>query len=154
MEDTFQKTCDTQKVCLDRAGAHGLHVSPSPEALRATQKSNKNWDIFQNPYFSLKISKKYQRRALKGLQMDAFISGVAPPGRLLGHLWSPKAFYDTENQPTASTSCTQRPQQYLKNEPKSTKKMILKVPLKVNSLETLNMNIIFVPLAWRTGEAF
>jgi len=47
----FLEKCENRKVCLDCAGAYGLHMSPSLGALRATQKSNKKRDIFQNRLF-------------------------------------------------------------------------------------------------------
>ena len=47
----LQRKCKIGKVCLDCAGVYGLHISPSRIALRATQKSMKNRDIFQNQSF-------------------------------------------------------------------------------------------------------
>ena len=139
-------------MCLDRAASYGLHVSPSPEALKATQKSSKNNDIFQNPYFSPKISKTYQKRTPKGLQMGDFILVVAPLGELLGHHWSHKPFYDTENEPTASSNWPQGPKKAPKMSPK-VQKMTPKVPLRVNSLRTLTLNLRFVHLARRTARS-
>ena len=46
---SIRKKCEIQRVCLDRDGAYGLHVSPSPEALRATQKSIKNLEKLKSP---------------------------------------------------------------------------------------------------------
>ena len=129
-------------MCVNRAGAYGLHVSPSPGALRATQKSNKNRDIFQKPYFSSKISKIYQKGSPKGFQKGDPETGVAPLGRLLGHLWIPKPFYDTENEPTASPNCPQASKFTSKMNPK-VQKMTQQVPLRVNSFGTLTLNIRF-----------
>ena len=36
MGATFQKKCETEKVCLDCAGVDGLHMSPPRGELRAT----------------------------------------------------------------------------------------------------------------------
>ena len=140
-------------MCLDRAGAYRLHVSPSPGALRATQKSNKNRDIFQKPYFSSKISKIYQKGPPKGLQKGDPETGVAPLGRLLGHLWRPKPFYDTENEPTASPNCPQGPKITPKMNQQVQKKMTPKVPLRVNSLRTLTLKLRFVHMARRTARS-
>ena len=49
-EAIVQNKCENWKVCLDRAGSHGLHMSPSTGALRATQKSTKKY-VFQTPCF-------------------------------------------------------------------------------------------------------
>ena len=74
--------------------------------------------------------------------MGEFISRVAPLGRLLGHLWSFTPFYDTENEPTATPNCPQGPNITPKMNPK-VEKMTPKVPLRVNSLGTLTLNIRF-----------
>ena len=47
----FWKKCENGKVCFDCAGAYGLHMSPSHGALRATQKSKKKGNLFENRFF-------------------------------------------------------------------------------------------------------
>ena len=49
-EATFEKKCEIGKVCLDRAGAYGLHMSPSLEALRAPPKSKKKGTYFTTTF--------------------------------------------------------------------------------------------------------
>ena len=65
---TFQKKCENEKVCLDCAGAYGLHMSPSLEALNATQKSKKKY-MFQVSLFSPTISNICGTWPPKGVQM-------------------------------------------------------------------------------------
>ena len=48
---TFQKKCENEKVCLDCAGAYGLHMSPSLGVLRVTKKLKKKSKLFQNRSF-------------------------------------------------------------------------------------------------------
>ena len=47
----FLEKCKNEKVCFDCTGVCGLHVSPSHGAPRATPKSKKKHDIFQNLLF-------------------------------------------------------------------------------------------------------
>ena len=49
---TFQKKCENEKVCLDCAGAYGLHMSPSLEAPDATQNNEKKHMCFKYAFFS------------------------------------------------------------------------------------------------------
>ena len=74
----FQKKCENEKVCLDCAGAYGLHMSPSFGALSVTKKLKKKSNLFQNPSFLQK--KIFKKRAPKGVQKGEGISGVAPLG--------------------------------------------------------------------------
>ena len=52
---TFQKKRESEKVCLDCAGAYGLHMSPSLKAPDATNKSLKKQMCFKYAFFSSKI---------------------------------------------------------------------------------------------------
>ena len=54
---TFQKQCENEKVCLDCAGAYGLHVRPSLKAPEASNKSQKNTYVFQVCDLFIKITK-------------------------------------------------------------------------------------------------
>ena len=51
---TFQKKRESEKVCLDCAGAYGLHVSPSLKAPDATNKSQKKHMCFKYAIFHQK----------------------------------------------------------------------------------------------------
>ena len=59
--------------------------------------------------------------------MGEEISGVAPLGAVLGHVWCPKPFFDPKNEPTVPPKCTQGPKITQKITPK-VEKMTLKVP--------------------------
>ena len=52
-------------MCFDCAGVCGLHVSPSHGAPRATPKSKKKYDIFQNLSFLIKKCKNIRKRGPK-----------------------------------------------------------------------------------------
>ena len=57
------------KSVLDCAGVYGLHVSPSREAIRATQKSKKKGNVFQVRVCLPKNTKINEKLSPKGVQM-------------------------------------------------------------------------------------
>ena len=80
-EPIFQKALKNGKVCLDCAGVYGLHMSPSLEALRATQKTKKKESLFPKGFFDGANAKIFENMVPKCLQKGEFISGVNPLGR-------------------------------------------------------------------------
>jgi len=68
----FQKTFKNGKVCLDCAGVYGLHMSPSREALRATQKTKKKESLFPKCLFegaNTKLCEKWSQKVSKKLTL-------------------------------------------------------------------------------------
>ena len=63
----------------------------------------------------------YEKRVPKGLQKVASEKGVAPLGRLLGHLWFPNRFCYTTNDPTAPPKCPRGPEITSRMNPKCKK---------------------------------
>ena len=122
-------------MCLDCAGAYGLHMSPSLGALRVTKKLKKKSNLFQNPSF---LQKK-QKSSKKELQKVSKRVREFPGWRPLGHLWSSKLIFASKSEPTAPPKCPQGPKHASKMIPKGPK-MILKVTLKVYSLGTLTLD--------------
>ena len=101
---TFLKKCEHEKVCLDCAGAYGLHVSPSLGAVRVAKKLKKNNNLFQNRFFCKnKICEK--NRAPKGLRKGEGISGKTPLGAPL----DPKLIIDSKSESTAPPKWSQGP---------------------------------------------
>ena len=96
----FKNKYEVGEVRLDRAGAYGLHMSPSLEALRATPKSMKKRNMFQDHFSHQKIE-KYMKHDLQKVSKR-----VTPKRgwRLLGHLWRPNLFFDTTSAPGDSKS--------------------------------------------------
>ena len=86
LEAIFQKECKIGKVCLDCAGVYGLHMGPSRGALRATNISKKERDIFQNRSFLANISEIYEKDELQKVSKWA---SLFRGWRLLGHLCHP-----------------------------------------------------------------
>ena len=80
---TFQKKCESEKVCLDCAGAYGLHMSPSLKAPDATNKSLKKQMCFKYAFFSSKIWKCVKNDLPNVTKWVSLFWGW----RLLGHLW-------------------------------------------------------------------
>ena len=79
----FQKKCENAKVCLDCAGAYGLHVSPSRKALDATKKSPKKQMCFKYAVFSSKVQKCLKNDLPNVSKWVSKIGGGGP----LEHLW-------------------------------------------------------------------
>ena len=86
-----------------------IAYEPIPWSAQGDPKIEEKKEHISEPHFFSKKCKNYQKRAPKGLQMGDFISGVAPLWRLLGHLWCPKPFFDSQNEPTAPPKCPQGP---------------------------------------------
>ena len=66
-------------MCLDCAGAYGLHMSPSLGALRVTKKMKKKRNYFRATLFCKKNG-NVKKKTPKGLQKGASEKGVAPLG--------------------------------------------------------------------------
>ena len=66
---------------MDCAGVYGLHMSPSREALRATQKTKKKASLFPKGFFEGANTKICEHMVPKCLKKGDFISGVSPLGR-------------------------------------------------------------------------
>ena len=121
-------------MCLDCAGAYGLHMSPSLGALRVTKKLKKQATYFRTALFS-----KNQTYSKKEVHKVSKRVSLFPGWRLLGHLWSPKLIFDSKSESTAPPKCSQGPKNASKMISKGPK-MILKVTLKVYSLGTLTLD--------------
>ena len=72
-----------EKVCLDCAGANGLHVSPSLKALDATTKSQKKQMCFKYVIFASNIWKYLKNDLPTVSKWVSLFWGK----RLLGHPW-------------------------------------------------------------------
>ena len=152
-------------MCLDCAGAYGLHVSPSLGAVRVANKWRKATTYFRTVIFCRKIICE-KNRAPKGLQKGKGISGKTPLGAPL----DPKLIFDPKfwkSESIAAPKWSQGPKQnskiistgqetgtgsYLQNDTRSVKNT-LKVALKVNSVKTPNLNIRIGDLARRTARS-
>ena len=91
----FLEKCKNEKVCFDCAGVCGLHVSPSHGAPRATPKSKKKHNIFQNLLFLSKNAKYDKKGSQKMSKRVRGFPGWRPWGRL-GH---PNLFLNTKSIP-------------------------------------------------------
>ena len=62
--------------------------------------------------------KKYEKMTPKGLQKGDFETGETPLGAIMGHVWCPKSFSDSKNEPVAPPKCLQGPKITQKMTPK------------------------------------
>ena len=115
-------------MCLDCAGVYGLHMSPSRGALRATQNRRKKGTYFRTAFLA-KTNENVRKKSSKRSPNGWVYFGGERPGALLGHLWGPSPFLNTENEPKVPPGAAN----YSKSDPKEAqkcKKWLQKCPWK------------------------
>jgi len=84
-----------------------IAYEPTPWRAQGDPKIEEKKEHISEPLFLAKKCKKCEKMAPKCLQKDALEKVVAPLGAVLGHVWCPKPFFDSKNEPIALPKCLQ-----------------------------------------------
>ena len=113
----FSETVRKQKSVFGLRRRVRIAYEPVPWSAQGDPKIEKKGHISE-PLFLAKKYEMCENWVPKGLQKGEGISGVAPLGAVLGHVWCPKPFFDPPNEPIAPPKCLQGPKITQKNYPK------------------------------------
>ena len=100
----FLENVRNQKSVFGLRRRGRIAYEPVPWSAQGNPKIEEKKKHISEALFLTKNTKRCENIVPKGLQKGDFISGVAPLGAVLGHVWCPKPFFDLKNEPIAPTS--------------------------------------------------
>ena len=113
----FSETVGKRKSVFGLRRRGRIAYEPTPWSALGDPKIEEKKGHISEPLVLGKICKTNKNIIPKGLQKGEGISGVAPLGAVLGHVWCPKPFFDPKNEPIAPPGT----ENYSKNDPEGGK---------------------------------